>query len=68
MVVVSEPACLQGDRASGHQAARVQLETAVPPVLERGSMVAICWRLSVPLFALGEVAGIQERRWLPSNL
>ena len=55
--MISEPACLQGDRASGHQAIRVQLETAAPPVLERGSRAGVCWRLSVPCFLLGRWPG-----------
>ena len=55
MILISEPACLQGNGASGHQAARVQLETAAPPVLERGSMVGMYWRPPVPLFLWGSL-------------
>ena len=60
-VVVSEPARLLDRKVRRRRAARVQLETAAPPGLERGSMV---FTTIFPLFLLSGDTGMSERRCL----
>jgi hypothetical protein len=52
LTVISESACLRSRRPSGPQADRVQLETTVPPALERGSTVDAVGRLSFSFLCL----------------